>query len=721
MGRELTDERPIFLSTLPAAGRDRRLALIVVAVSAAMFVAAVPFAKVQLAPVAAFIPTYQSALILNDLITAVLLFGQFSFLKSRALLVLASGYLFSAAMAVAHALTFPGLFASTGLLNAGPQSTGWLYFIWHAGFPLFIIAYARLTRGGLEAGQQHVRARIGIPFSIAATLTVLIALTLVATAGHEILPTIMYGNRVAPAQVIVSTTTWLLSLIALAILWSRRPHSVLDLWLMVVLCAWLFDSALASVLNTGRYDVGWYAGRVYGLLASSFVLMVLLVENSVLYGRLVEAHGTHARRLKILHEIDRAVAAEETPDAIAGAAIQPLREVLGASRAVVNIFDLAAGEVEWLAAAGRRRTRIGPGVRYSIRMMGDVEALKRGEPQVIDTHALPPGPEMDALLASGVHVYMVVPMIAGGDLIGAISFGGEAGPFPDEQKNIAQEVATQLAIAVNQARLYERVKHQAEELELRVRERTAELLAANKELDAFSYSVSHDLRSPLRAIDGYARMLEEDYGKTLDAEGVRLLGVVRANSHRMGQLIDELLAFSRLGREPLRTRPVQLNELVTQIIDETRTDHNGRIIDFVIGSLGIAEADPTLLKQALVNLLSNAIKFTRDNHTAIIEIGCTSKTDLGEATTYYVKDNGAGFDMKYCDKLFGVFQRLHSSAEYPGTGVGLAIVQRVIHRHGGRIWADAKPSEGATFYFTLKRDPLDMATSEAPAVDASAE
>jgi light-regulated signal transduction histidine kinase (bacteriophytochrome) len=244
---------------------------------------------------------------------------------------------------------------------------------------------------------------------------------------------------------------------------------------------------------------------------------------------------------------------------------------------------------------------------------------------------------------------------------------------------------------------------------MRVRERTAELLAANKELDAFSYSVSHDLRSPLRAIDGYARMLEEDYGKALDAEGVRLLGVVRANSHRMGQLIGELLAFSRLGREPLRTRPVQLNELVKQIVDETEAEHNGRIIDFVIGTLGIAEADPTLLKQALVNLLSNAIKFTRDSHPAIIEIGCTSETDLGEATTYYVKDNGAGFDMKYYDKLFGVFQRLHSNAEYPGTGVGLAIVQRVIHRHSGRVWADSKPGEGATFYFTLKRDPLEVA------------
>ena len=485
-------------------------------------------------------------------------------------------------------------------------------------------------------------------------------------------------------------------------------------WLMVVMCAWIFDIALSAVLNAGRFDLGFYAGRIYGLLAASFVLMMLLAENTMLYGRLVEAHGKHARRLRILHEIDRAVAAEETPEAIAGAAIQPLREVLGVPRAIVNIFDLAAGEVEWLAAAGRRRTHVGPGVRYSIRLMGDVEALKRGEPQLIDTHALPRGPEVDALLASGVRIYMVMPMIAGGELIGAISFGGEAGPFPDEQMSIAREVATQLAIAVSQARLYERVKRHSDELELRVHERTEELQAANKELEAFSYSVSHDLRAPLRAVDGYAQMLEEDYGSKLDAEGNRLLVMVRASSRKMGELIDDLLAFSRLGREPLQTRPVQLDSLVHQIIDETRPSHNGRTIDFVVGNLGTAEADPALLKQVLANLLSNAIKFTRDKDPAVVEVGCRNG---GGPAVYYVKDNGAGFDMKYYDKLFGVFQRLHSTAEYPGTGVGLAIVQRVIHRHGGRVWAESTPGEGATFCFTLQHDAQGAATSGAAAVE----
>jgi signal transduction histidine kinase len=714
MARDLTDERAFFLSTLPAGPRDRWLAAATLGVSAAVFLAAAPFAKVPLAPLNAFIPAYQSAVVLNDLITAGLLFGQYSILQSRALLALATAYLFTAFIAIAHTLSFPGLFSPTGLLGAGPQSTAWLYMFWHAGFPLLVAVYAIFDRKSSSLPSARRPSVWLVIVWIVATLLVVVNLTLLATVGHELLPAIMQGSRYTPAMIGVVSTVWAMTLIALFFLWRRRPHTVLDLWLIVVIFVWGLDVALSAVLNAGRFDLGFYVGRTYGLLASGFVLLVLLIEANALYARLVEAHDKRMRRLDILRGIDRAIAAEESPDAIAAAVIQPLRELLDVPRAVINVFDFAAGEVEWLAAAGRRRIRTGPGVRYSLKLMGDIDALRRGESQVIDTHSLPPGPEVDALLKSGVHVYMAIPMIAGGNLIGALSFGGELRHFPAEQVDLAREVATQLAIAISQARLYTRIKQYSEELELRVYLRTSALEAANKELEAFSYSVSHDLRAPLRAVDGYARMLEEDYGNRLDAEGARILRAVRSNGQRMAQLIDDLLAFSRLGRAAVHTQPVEMNALVEQVVHELHQETDSRRIDFVIGPLGIAEVDPALFKQALTNLLSNAIKFTRDSDSPVIQIGCEEEGGASTSVVYFVKDNGAGFDMKYYEKLFGVFQRLHSSAEFPGTGVGLAIVQRVVNRHGGRVWAEGKPGEGATFFFTLRRG---HDTARVPAVE----
>src|SRR2546425_4333129 len=290
MARELTDGRLVFLSALPAGRGERRLALTVVLVSAAIFLTAVPFAKMPLAQISAFIPIYESALVINDLITAGLLFGQFSFLRSRALCVLASGYLFTALMTVSHALTFPGLFSPTGLLGAGPQTTAWLYMFWHGGFPLFVIAYASLKDEGRETSRTQGRLGVGVLSGVAGALVAAGGLTLLATAGQDILPGIMRGNNYTPTMVSVVSSVWVCSLLALVVLWRRQPHSVLNLWLMVVMCAWLFDIALAAVLNAGRFDLGFYAGRIYGLLAASFVLMVLLIENGKLYTRLGEAY-----------------------------------------------------------------------------------------------------------------------------------------------------------------------------------------------------------------------------------------------------------------------------------------------------------------------------------------------------------------------------------------------------------------------------------------------
>jgi len=291
------------LATWPASTGERRVAWAVVLVSLAFFAIVAPWAKQPLPRVWAFIPAYESALVLNDLITAVLLFGQFRSARSKAMLVLASGYLFTALTTVAHALTFPGLFSDGGLLGAGPQTTAWLYMFWHGGFPLFVIAYARLQGKPSEAAARPMR--LGLPVGIAGAIVaaVVIGFTLLATVGQDALPAIMQGNRYTPAMKAVVTTVWLSSLVALAVLWRRRPHSVLDLWLMVAMCAWTFDVALSAMLNAGRFDLGFYVGRIYGLLAASFVLGVLLLENGMLHARLAAAHGHERRRASELQRL----------------------------------------------------------------------------------------------------------------------------------------------------------------------------------------------------------------------------------------------------------------------------------------------------------------------------------------------------------------------------------------------------------------------------------
>jgi PAS domain S-box-containing protein len=247
-------------------------------------------------------------------------------------------------------------------------------------------------------------------------------------------------------------------------------------------------------------------------------------------------------------------------------------------------------------------------------------------------------------------------------------------------------------------RAEEEVRNLNAELEERVVKRTAELEAANKELEAFSYSVSHDLRSPLRTIDGFSQAVVEDYGEELPQEGQRYLQTIREGAQRMGVLIDDLLAFSRLSRSPLHRQSINTTSLVRESIEGLKSEQRDRRIDFQIGLLPSCDGDPALLKQVWMNLLSNALKYTRQRENGVIAVGCNF--DKGE-DVYFVRDNGTGFDMRYAHKLFGVFQRLHRAEEFEGTGVGLAIVQRVIHRHSGRIWAEAEPDRGATFYFTL--------------------
>jgi signal transduction histidine kinase/CheY-like chemotaxis protein len=281
-------QRRLFLSTLPAEPRDRRAALAAAILSLLLFFAAWPYAKVQLPKLDAFIPIYESALIINDLVTAVLLFGQFSILRSRAMLVLACGYLFTALLVIAHMLSFPGLFVESGLLGAGPQTTAWIYMFWHAGFPLMVAAYALLPKP--DADHRPLPGSRGpiVAAAIAVAMAVL-AIVALTTSGQAMLPPIMDGSHYTPAMKIVVGTTWTTSLLALGLLWRRKPHSVLDTWLMVVMFAWLGDVALSAMLNAGRFDLGFYAGRVFGFAATTFVLWVLLLETRALYARLAQS------------------------------------------------------------------------------------------------------------------------------------------------------------------------------------------------------------------------------------------------------------------------------------------------------------------------------------------------------------------------------------------------------------------------------------------------
>jgi signal transduction histidine kinase len=362
-----------------------------------------------------------------------------------------------------------------------------------------------------------------------------------------------------------------------------------------------------------------------------------------------------------------------------------------------------------LLFASDRPTLATRALDWAVRLSGADGGFFRSEGTIIATLAITTGEaaalESTISAAAGGHVVplggrpprtaIIAPLPEAEAAI--ILVGGPFTPvFGTDEQAWLQHYATLVSTGLDRVRLVGELETKVTE----VTERTRQLEAANHELEAFSYSVSHDLRAPLRAISGYASILLEDYAGALDEEGLGFMKRVKENGDHMGHLIDDLLAFSRLGRQALRVQPVHTRAIVDRALAQLAPVIEGRHVDLVIGDLPDCDSDPALLEQVFVNLIGNAFKYSRKREDARIVVGA-KQGDVGSGPVFFVKDNGAGFDMQYADKLFGVFQRLHRNQDFEGTGVGLAIVQRIVSRHGGRVWAEGKVNQGATFYFTL--------------------
>jgi signal transduction histidine kinase/ABC-type amino acid transport substrate-binding protein len=415
-----------------------------------------------------------------------------------------------------------------------------------------------------------------------------------------------------------------------------------------------------------------------------------------------ESLNTYAERLKNLHRIDLAILqAIDSPEKITQEAILHVRDLLRCQRVSVGLFDFKKKEVRVFAAGGDTDSVVQTGQVLPEDLYGDLGILRENRLEIIeDTSNMETVPDiLGTFQAEGVRSSINAPISSPKGLIGVLSIGWDTPrTITPEEQEITSEAASLIAIAIEQARLLQETKRHAEELEQRVAERTAQLETANKELEAFSYSVSHDLRAPLRHISGYVDLLNKRFREALPEKAEHYLNQVTDSASQMGTLIDDLLQFSRTGRQELRQADMDMNAAVQEALEKLKTDTKSRNISWSVAELPRVPGDYSLLQQVWINLLENAVKYTRYKDEARIEVGCTREPDQW---VFFVRDNGVGFDMQYAHKLFGVFQRLHSPAQFEGTGIGLAHVQRIVQKHGGRVRAEGRPDEGATFYFTI--------------------
>jgi len=669
------DQPASFLSRLPARPIDRRLALAVVAASALVFAVAVPFAKIQLPAVLGFIPTYQSALATNDLITAVLLYAQFGLQRSRALLWLAAGYLFTALMAIVHTLTFPGLFAPEGLLGATPQSTAWLYMFWHGVFPLMAIGYAMTKDRNGEAAAAAQPIRRAVALNIAAVVAGVAILTLIATAGSPALPSIMAGNSYTPVMIVVVSAVWVLSLAALGLLWVRRPHSVLDVWLMVVMVAWLFDIALAAVLNAGRFDVGFYAGRIYGLLAASFVLIVLLLETAALYAHLARSFKEQQQRDAA--EISRINARLST--------------VLDSSPLPVFSLDPQGLVASWNGAAERVFGH--PAADAIGRPFSSLQQAGNGELEAARIRA------MNGETLRNLQMQWAAPGGQPRDIMYAMAPIAEADGRIGGAVCVAEDVTDKIRL--------ERQLMQAQKMEA---------------IGQLTGGVAHDFNNLLTVITGVIDTLRDGVADRPDLAA--LATMIDQAATRGADLTRHMLAFAR--KQPLQPRDTDLNALAEDSIGLLRPALGAEIeIEIVLApDAWHCLIDPSQLTSALLNLSINARdamprggKITLETANAMLdEAYAKENSDVtpGRYVMIAVSDTGTGIPAEIRDRVFDPFFTTKEVGQ--GTGLGLSMVFGFIKQSGGHIKIYSEVGHGTTIKMYLPRaqQAEDAAQESAP-------
>jgi PAS domain S-box-containing protein len=646
----------VFLSLLPPQTTQRRLAMLLASLSVGLFVVLVPFAKVPLPPEPAFLPAYQAALLVSDLVTACVLIGQYSIQQTRALLVLGTAYFFTAIAIVPHTLSFPGLLAPDGLLGSGPQTTVWLFMLWHGGFPLLVMLYAVVKQDARSI--THPNAALGAALLVA-TLAVLGA-TALATAGHDLLPALLEAdNTYTPAMTALVLVVWALNLVALLALWFRRPHSVLDLWMMVVMVAWTCDVGLGAALNAKRFDLGFYTGRAYGLAAAIFVLVMLLLETRGLYARLAKGlmkdRDSAARRAQRFFEtsLDLILATDTYGRIIEvnGAAqwilgYEPKEMVGRIGRDFIHPEDLDATRNE-MRAARRGGVIRNFRCRYLNRQGRPVSLVWTGVWSEADRRHFFIGRDMTEVEAKEEQLRQLQKMEAVGQLTGGMA---------------------------------------------------------------------HDFNNILMVILVNVEELLEDESLS-PAQRDRLTNIA-ASGERAAELTRSLLAFSRKQR--LTPRPTNLTDLIAGTDKLLRRTLGEQIeIDTIFAdNLWVTSIDRAQLEAALVNLCVNARDAMPQGGRLLIE---TRNMELDEAyvsanpgavpgqyVVLAVSDTGTGMPAEVQERVFEPFFTTKEVGK--GTGLGLSMVYGFVKQSNGHIKIYSEVGRGTTIRLYLPR-------SDAPAED----